>query len=559
MAIIGIDLGTTNSLVSVYKDEESILIPNSFGDYLTPSVVSIDEEGKIVVGKLAKERLITHPNTTAACFKRYMGTDKKFKLGEKLFSAEELSSFVLRKLIEDAKEFLQEEIEEVVISVPAYFSDDQRWATKTSGALAGVYVERIINEPSAAALTLHQSYIEDRTYAVIDFGGGTLDVSIVDAFDNIIEVVSVSGDNQLGGEDFNQEIMKAFLKHHGLGVEDITLNEKELLYNQVEKAKRELNTNKEITIKSIIKGKEEEFTITYEDFFFLLRPLLERIDPAVHRALRDAKEKIEDIDDVVLVGGSCKMKVVKEYLELLFKKEVTIEANPDYAIALGCGIVAGIKSRQEGAKDMLLTDICPFSLGIEIEGGFFSVIIERNSILPCSKEELYVPSKLGNTSINAKIYQGENAKVKNNIFLDKFKIEIPKNKEEYEEVSIRFTYDINGILEVEANVLSNNKAFKKLILNKKNRMDQTQLQKRLSELEKYKTHPREEENNKYIMERANRIYMELLGMKRTLLLEEIKLFEEDLHSQEPRIIKKGYDRFKSYLDGIEGIEREIYS
>lgn len=548
MAIIGIDLGTTNSLVSVYKDNESILIPNAFGEYITPSVVSVDENENIIVGKLAKERLITHPNESIANFKRFMGTDTELKLGKKSYNAEELSSFVLRKLVDDAREYLQEEIEEIVVSVPAYFNDDQRWATKTAGKLAGIYIERIINEPSAAALTLHQSHRDDCLYMVIDFGGGTLDISIVDAFDNIIEIVAVSGDNKLGGEDFNQEIAKYFLAKNNMSSKDLTSSELELLYKEIEKAKRILNEKEQVTIEVNINNLKKTCLLTYRGMFSICKSLLARMDGPIQKVLKDAVTKVDVINDVILVGGSCKMRMVQEYIEYLLRREVKVGVSPDSAIALGCGIVAGIKERNESIKDVLLTDICPFTLGISIFDGSFSPIIERNSILPCSKVQIYQTVQLGQKEITGKIYQGENRIAEKNIEVASFSIEVPVNMEDYEKISVRFTYDINGILEVDVLSLTTGKKEKLVVVSKSSHMDENQIQKRLKELQSLKMHPREEEKNKYLLEKADILFMDLTGEERKEISLWASEFQKSLDSQDDRIIKKAFQIFEKQLD-----------
>lgn len=345
--IIGIDLGTTNSLVSIFKDGRSIIIPNNLGDLLTPSVVSIDDD-RIIVGKLAQERLITHPEVTVANFKRFMGQDKEYRIGQNKFSPEELSAMVIKKLVEDAEAYLNTEIEEIVVSVPAYFNDDQRWATKTAGELAGVKIERIINEPSAAALAVHYNHLLDsdgRTYMIVDFGGGTLDVSIVDAFDNIIEIVAVAGNNRLGGEDFNEIILQEFLVRNNLYLEELPLLTKQSLLKKVEKCKRQISKQGTGNIEIVINEKKYLLELDYQRFYQLALPLLLKLEKVIYRAIRDAQNKIESIDDVILVGGSCKMPIVQDYLKDVLNKELLIELNPDLAISLGCGIVAGIKER----------------------------------------------------------------------------------------------------------------------------------------------------------------------------------------------------------------------
>lgn len=552
--IIGIDLGTTNSLVSIFKDGHSIIIPNNLGDLLTPSVVSIDGD-KIIVGKLAQERLITHPEVTVANFKRFMGQDKEYRIGQNKFSPEELSAMVIKKLVEDAKAYLNTEIEEVVVSVPAYFNDDQRWATKTAGELAGVKIERIINEPSAAALAVHYNHLLDsdgRTYMIVDFGGGTLDVSIVDAFDNIIEIVAVAGNNRLGGEDFNEIILQEFLTRNNLYLEELPLLTKQSLLKKVEKCKRQISKQGTGNIEIVINEKNYLLELDYQRFYQLALPLLLKLEKVIYRAIKDAQNKIESIDDIILVGGSCKMPIVQDYLKDVLNKELLIELNPDLAISLGCGIVAGIKERNGEIKDILLSDICPFTLGTEINGGHLYPIIERNTVLPCSRQESFETASLGQTKVNIGVFQGENLIAEENLKLGDLLVPVPKNNTFNEIVLVRFTYDINGILEVDALVESTNHEYHLTIISKKNKMTPLELQQRQYQLQRLKFHPRLEEANRILLARGKRLFSETLGSTRQRVAELIKNFEEALDSQNDKLIKKSYDFVSVELDLIEG-------
>lgn len=549
--IVGIDLGTTNSLACVWQDGQAILIPNSFKEYLTPSVVGLDDNNQIIVGKVAKERLMTAPDLTTSNFKRFIGTNKKIKLGKYNYSAEELSSFVLRKLIADAEAFLQEKVTEIIVSVPAYFNDAQRNATKNAGYLAGVHIERIINEPSAAALSSFYNKQEEKTYMIIDFGGGTLDISIVDAFDNIVEIVSVAGDNHLGGEDFNFLIYNEFILANNISVDTLSLADKEKIYKEAEKCKILLNTVNEVEMKVNISEITYSYVLSYETFFDLSKYLLLRLDTPIQKAIHGAKNKIDSIDEVILVGGSCRMKLVQEYIQNKLNIEINMSVNPDIAVALGCGVVAGIKGRKAEVKDFLLTDICPFTLGIEVVGERFQPIIERNSILPCSKEEKFCTVRLGQKKVDISIYQGESFYIEDNLKVGFLSVPVPKNLEQYESLTIRFTYDINGILDIDVNICSKNEHYHKTIVSNNNQMTNRQLKKRLQELEKLKMHPRDNEKYKYILERANRLFISLLGVKREMVAQWITEFEEALITQENKVIEKAYKTIKNNLDSID--------
>ena len=270
--IVGIDLGTTNSLVGVYQEGQVKLIPNAFGEYLTPSVVALDDNDEIIVGKIAKERLVTHPDKTLSQFKRFMGTKHELVLGDRTYKAEELSSFVIRKLVDDAETFLGKKVDEVIVSVPAYFNDAQRYATKLAGQFAGVKIERIINEPSAAALAKKSmSNQEDQSFVIVDFGGGTLDISVVELFDNVVEIVSIAGDNRLGGEDFTAAIAEEFLVSNQLSKESISREFYGKILVQAEKAKLNLNINEEVQMLVTDQEKEYSLNLTYQRFYELCR------------------------------------------------------------------------------------------------------------------------------------------------------------------------------------------------------------------------------------------------------------------------------------------------
>ena len=304
MAILGIDLGTTNSLGAVYRNGKVELIPNRFGSFLTPSVVSVTEDGSVVTGQIAKERLITHPKDTAFSFKKNMGSDQKYNLGGKTFLPEELSGFLVSAIVEDAKEYMGEEIKDVIISVPAYFHDKQRVATKRAGALAGVNVKRIVNEPSAAALASYFDTQNEQLFLVFDFGGGTLDVSIVDCFDTMVEILAVSGDNHLGGDDFNEAVADGFLREHQLQRENLSEKEYAILLRQAEKCKIALSTEQEVKMTAVLGGQTYQSVYTNERMMRESSAVWKRIQTVLRRALRDSRVEVEDIDAVILAGGS---------------------------------------------------------------------------------------------------------------------------------------------------------------------------------------------------------------------------------------------------------------
>ena len=512
MAIVGIDLVTTNSLVCVYRGGKSELIPNSFGEFLTPSCVGLDDDGEqVLVGKIAKDRLVSHPDFTVSSFKRFMGTDKKLIVGERVFTAPELSSFVIRQLKEDAEAYLGEPVEEAVISVPAYFDDNGRNATKMAGELAGLRVERIINEPSAAALAYRKDDDEDATFLVCDLGGGTFDVSVVDAFDNIIEIAAVAGDNHLGGDDWNAAIAQYFCDENGIKVEDLSPETKAIILKQAEMCKIALNSSEPIIMSVSIGPDSYMASLTSKKLVEISASLFKRIEEPIRRALHDASMTVMDIDYVVMVGGSSKMLTVSKYIEQLVGREMKSDIDPDKVVGIGAGVVAGIKSRDEDIKDTILTDVCPFTLGTNVinyakhDDPLFSPIIERNSVLPTSHMERYYTVNDNQDKMVFKIYQGENMYCRDNTLLGDIEIKVPKNKAGEECCEVRFTYDINGILEVDVKCVSTGETKNKVILNKNIKLTDEEIAIKQAELQKLKILPRDEEENKAIKEhRAKR-------------------------------------------------------
>ena len=561
MAIVGIDLGTTNSLVCVYRGGKSELIPNSFGEFLTPSCVGLDDDGEqVLVGKIAKDRLVSHPDFTVSSFKRFMGTDKKLIVGERVFTAPELSSFVIRQLKEDAEAYLGEPVEEAVISVPAYFDDNGRNATKMAGELAGLRVERIINEPSAAALAYRKDDDEDATFLVCDLGGGTFDVSVVDAFDNIIEIAAVAGDNHLGGDDWNVAIAQYFCDENGIKVEDLSPETKAIILKQAEMCKIALNSSEPIIMSVSIGPDSYMASLTSKKLVEISASLFKRIEEPIRRALHDASMTVMDIDYIVMVGGSSKMLTVSKYIEQLVGREMKSDIDPDKVVGIGAGVVAGIKSRDEDIKDTILTDVCPFTLGTNVinyakhDDPLFSPIIERNSVLPTSHMERYYTVNDNQDKMVFKIYQGENMYCRDNTLLGDIEIKVPKNKAGEECCEVRFTYDINGILEVDVKCVSTGETKNKVILNKNIKLTDEEIALKQAELQKLKILPRDEEENKAIIARAERLYEEAFGEFRDIIGANTMNFLEILSKQDSKKIRRAKTQFVKFLDMVEGQE-----
>lgn len=560
--IIGIDLGTTNSLVAYFTEEGPKIIPNRLGKNLTPSVVSVDENGQIFVGETARERMLLYPDTAASVFKRSMGSEKEYKLGEKSFKAEELSSFILRALKEDAESFLGEPVEEAVVSVPAYFNDARRKATKRAGEMAGFKVERIISEPTAAAIS-YGLYQENKNtkFLVFDLGGGTFDVSILELFGNIIEVRAVAGDNFLGGEDFTQKIIELFLQAHP-EIDVTSLDEKTLKHieKQAEQCKIQLDANKSSKMQCTIQGEAVEFELDAQKYEDACEDLFDKIRGPVKRSLSDAHIKVADIDKVVLVGGATKLSMVRKFVSKLFRSIPDTRINPDEAVALGAAIQGAMKERNEAIKEVILTDVCPFTLGTEVvrereenrfEDGHFCPIIERNTVIPASRtERLYTVSD-NQSKIRVNILQGESRFAKNNLSLGELLIDIPKNKAGEEAIDVTYTYDINSILEVEVKVISTGEVTKQIIKNQYTELTDEEIKERMEELSYLKIHPRDQEENKLLLLKGERVYEESLGQDRIMVEHAIHRFEMILNTHDNGKIEEARKEFAQFLEEFQ--------
>ena len=458
MTILGVDLGTTNSLAVVYKEGKPVLIPNAFNEYITPSVVSI-LDGKIVVGKLAKERLVTHPECSASLFKRTMGTDITYTLDKKEYDSATLSSFVVKQLIEDAQNYLHEEISEVVISVPAYFNARQRQDTKRIGELLGVKVERLINEPSAAAIACHMDD-EYETFVVFDFGGGTLDVSVVDCFENVISINAISGNNHLGGTDFDRAMAEHFCLKNGLNYNVLDSSFQQSILRACEQAKIKLSTQSVVEVSLVHLNKNYNCIFDENVLFNITHSLLESCKNVIGKAAKDSGFSASELDSLILVGGSSQMPVLQHYLSDALNIPVLKEENMDSLVVLGLGKYIGIKQRDESIKDIVVTDICPFSLSTSTYNEqnpdleLSTVLIPKNSVLPTSKKMTLRTVHKGQTKVNISVFQGQAMYAKENLFLGQAFIHVPRNMHDYESFDLIYSYDINSMLYVEAIVHS---------------------------------------------------------------------------------------------------------
>lgn len=549
--ILGIDLGTTNSLACVYREGKVIQIPNFMGEYLTPSVISIDDDGSIIVGAPAKERKETYPDKTFSSFKRFMGTSRKFDK----FRPEDLSSFVLRSLKQDAENYLGEEIKDVIISVPAYFNDKARNATKDAGTLAGLNVLRIINEPSAAALGYLTKAgklgnldkvdgFEDDTFLVFDFGGGTLDVSLVETFENVIEILSLSGDNMLGGIDFDRCLANEFLKRKGITKEKISEQTYNAILFSAERCKRELSQNN--SAKMIVHSIEidDEIELTQKEFLWISEDVIKRITRPINKVLIDSKTSEEEITDVILVGGSSKMPIVQRYLRYLMKGLDIKVYDPDCMIAYGMGVYAGIMEREQGVKDLLLTDVCPFSLGIgtvnrenvNSDNLVMTVIIPRNSALPISKTEIFSPIHDKQTEIHFKIFQGEEMYARDNKMIGEIPVKFSKPLSKDTQILLTFTYDINGILLIDYEVPSLG-IKKEVVIEDSERSSKSETDRKIEYLRKFKLLSADDEDNRMIREWGQKLFTIAPSPFREDIMNRLQFYEYILESDPYQAIK----------------------
>ena len=557
--IVGIDLGTTHSLIGVYEPDGPRLIANALGSVLTPSAVSVGDDDGIIVGRAARERLVSHPQRSVAAFKRWMGTDRITALGPHRFRPEELSALILKSLIADAEADLGGKVEEAVISVPAYFSDSQRKATRIAGELAGIKVERLINEPTAAALAYGlQQRDGGGRYLVFDLGGGTFDVSILELFEGVMEVHASAGDNFLGGEDFTQALLGAFLADAGLSASQLALSELATLERRIETLKHELARGNEAQLDLTLAGQPRQWRIDEAGFARVCEPLVQRLRAPLERAMRDAKLSPGQLDEIVLVGGASRMQLSARLVSRMFGRLPLRHVNPDEAIGLGACVAAGMKARDQSLEEVILTDVCPHTLGVnttrESQGGYtggvFSPIIHRNSTVPVSRVERYYPTHDGQRQVEIQIYQGESPRVENNVRLGAISIDLPSRRRDENAIDVRFTYDINGLLQVEAILVSTGLRHEVLVEKNPGVLSQEEIRERLAALAAIKVHPRDQQENITLIARAERLYEELLWAREQLQAALVQ-FRGVLDLQDGAAIAEHRGEFARFLDAVE--------
>ncbi|WMJ01940.1 molecular chaperone HscC [Pseudomonas chlororaphis subsp. aurantiaca] len=552
-ALLGIDLGTTNSLIAVWQDGRAQLIPNALGDVLTPSVVSLDEDDSILVGKAARARLTTHPERTVAAFKRFMGSDKRLELGGRSFSPEELSALVIGSLKQDAEAFLGHPVQEAVISVPAYFSDEQRKRTLFAAELAGLTVSRLINEPTAAAMAygLHEQKFE-RTL-IFDLGGGTFDVTVLEYALPLIEVHASTGDNFLGGEDFTEALLQACLKDWQLTPAQIDAQGMASLGDALEQLKCKLADG---TQSLSWRHEDRSYAWTLDEALALKiwEPLLARLRAPIEQALRDARLKPRDLDSLVLVGGATRMPAVQQMVATLFGRLPYRHLDPDTIVALGAATQAACKARDGAIEELILTDVCPYTLGIstsrgEQVSGAFSPIIERNTVIPTSRVQQFYTTHPHQAFIRIAVYQGERPWVRDNIFIDSFDVPLTPS-EQIQSLDVRFSYDINGLLEVDVTLLASSERHSHSIDRSPTGLDAQSRQASHERLTALKIHPRDALPNRTLLARLERAWMQSLGDERERIADWLDTFTAVLGGQQPAEIASHRTQLNKALDQL---------
>ena len=558
--IVGIDLGTTYSAVAALKDGTPEILPSPAGDRLTPSVVAFDEEGRPLVGRAAREYETLHPDRAASVFKRQMGTNWSVKLGGQDRTAVDLSALVLADLKATAEAALGEPVERAVVTVPAYFNDAQRTATIEAGEAAGLSVARIINEPTAAAIAygLHDNEA-DRTAVVVDLGGGTFDVSVIEQFEGVVEVRASAGEIFLGGEDFTTALVAFVLRRQGGNIEVAEMKapgKVARLRHECERAKRQLTQGESAAVRvpddagRIAEG-AAEVTVTKKDFEEATKNLLDRVVRPLRRALGDARLKPDDVDDVILVGGATRMPQVVTMCDLLFSKPPLSTLPADEVVALGAAVQGGLVEKNRGLGDLVVTDVCPFTLGVETtreighqrRDGYFMPIIPRNTPIPTSRVERVGTVHANQTQIRVKVFQGESRMVEENLLLGEFEVGgIPKGPAG-QSIDIRFTYDLNGVLEAEATVVDTEEKATLVITRHASGMDTSEVRRAIAAMAELKKEWRDEPENRTLLLRAERLYKDLTGIDREALDELITAFEFALAEKD----EEGADIFRREL------------
>jgi molecular chaperone DnaK len=568
--VIGIDLGTTNSVVAYMEGGQPVVIPNSEGSRLTPSVVAFTKDGERLVGQLAKRQAITNPERTVLSIKRHMGTDYKVNIDGRAYTPQEISAMILQKLKQDAESYLGEKITQAVITVPAYFTDSQRQATKDAGKIAGLEVLRIINEPTASALAYGLDKGEDHTILVFDLGGGTFDVSILELGDGVFEVKATSGNNRLGGDDFDQRIIdyvaNEFQREHGI---DLRKDRMALqrLKEAAEKAKIELssmvttNINLPFITADASGPKHLDMTLTRAKFEELTQDLVEATMGPTQRALSDAGLKPQDIDKVILVGGSTRIPAVQEAIKKFIGKEPHKGVNPDEVVAMGAAIQAGVLAGE--VHDVVLLDVTPLSLGIETLGGVFTKLIERNTTIPTSKSQIFTTAADGQTAVDIHVLQGERPMAADNVTLGRFQLTgIPPAPRGVPRIEVTFDIDVNGIVHVSAKDLGTGKE-QKITITSSTGLKEEEIQRMVKDAEKYAEEDRKKKEKIEAKNHADSLIYQsekMLGdLKDKISQEDADKVKKEIENVRKALESDDVERIKKATDDLTKVFYDISS
>lgn len=546
--LVGIDLGTTNSLVAVFTEGEPRLVPNAHGDVMTPSAVGVLPSGEVVVGHTAVELALTHPDRVARFFKRHMGQDREIEVAGRTFSPQELSSLVLGALAKDAEAHLGEPPGPVVITVPAYFNQLQRAATRLAAELAGLEVARIVNEPTAAALTygFHEREA-DQKLVVFDLGGGTFDVTVMEIFEGTLEILSTAGESMLGGEDFTERLLAHVLRGLDRNLEHAELSAPLMvsrLRSEVEAAKRTLSSADaaEIRIPSDdgeIPPDGQRVRISAAEFAEALKPLLERLERPTRRALRDAELLPKAVDEVILVGGATRTAAVGSLVRDLFGRSPSVTesggapVHPDHAVALGAAVQAALVADDAAVDDLVMTDVCPHTLGVAISkemgsqrvDGYFLPVIHRGTTIPVSREERVATVENGQQEVTVRVFQGEARRTDENTLLGELAVQGLPVREAGLEIILRFTYDLNGLLEVEAIVPEGDLRVSTVLRQASAHMGEAEVRAAVAKMQALKVYPREKLENRRLLAFGSAALQELVPGARRELEEALDVYE----------------------------------
>lgn len=551
MTIIGIDLGSSNSIGAVYKDGKIQLIPDASGEVLVPSIVSVSEQNELIVGKAARFRQISHPSLSASNFKRLMGSDTKIRLGKGQYSAAELSAMVLRQIKSNAENFLHEPITKAVISVPAYFTNAQRADTRLAGELAGLKVERIINEPSAAALAAQVEESADACDLVFDFGGGTLDVSLVERFENVIDVTAIGGSNVLGGIDFDTDIAKWCCMNWNLSFENLAPSLRNTLLEQARTAKEALTVHARAEISLRYNDCLLEYTLTPEILIQACSSVFARILDPIQKVIAQSDYELEEIEEVLLVGGSSKMPTVQMFLEHHLGLPIGTHGSPDTIVAKGAAIYGAILERVPEVKNMVLNDVCPFTLGIEVRGTTLSPVIGRNTALPAVRQQEFTTVNDLQKEVTLKIFQGESLETRNDLYLGSITMPVLPRPAGMERVQVWFAYDVDGLLQVEASTNSTKQRESLLIVDGHASLSEKEKREKLTKLESLKILPQDRAENLDLLAQMDAAFEQAKDDDREEIRKYKLWFEQILTQQDSRRIAKARRTILSLLSFLK--------